>query len=118
MVSFDLEKINQILDELKQLPKLREVRELQQRLTKEKVRITKTKKPQVPTLGLEQTKANANIRRSILMKKKWAYIKLIYDSYPILRKQFSIRDVFSMFHKRRRGEDVSIGDVFWQNPSA
>ncbi len=60
---------------------------------------------------------NANKRRSSFMKGVWNYLKLLRDTYPELREQFTPRQMFSQFFARRRGEDVDINDVFWQNPS-
>ena len=94
MTTFNLDKINFILNELKNLPKLKEVRELKLRLTKEKEKLTKVTPAPAPAPNTEQRKIAANIRRSNLMKKKWNYIKLIYDSYPIFREQFSIKQVW------------------------
>ncbi len=50
MVSFDLDKINSLLDQLKNLPKIKEIRQLTKRLTQEKKRLTsKAKATRVPS---------------------------------------------------------------------
>jgi len=59
----------------------------------------------------------ANLKRSKFMKGVWNYIKLLRDTYPQLREQHTPREMFSQFFKRRRGKEVQIGEVFWQNPS-
>jgi len=115
MVSFDLDKINSLLEELKNLPKIKEIRELTKRLTKEKKRLVPKAEPiKVPA---EQRQLEANLRRSTLMKKKWNYIRQVWSNYPEIREKFGLKELFSQFHKRRKGKDVAVDDVFWQNPS-
>jgi len=115
LVSFDLDKINSLLEELKNLPKIKEIRQLAKRLTKEKEKLL-PKEPTVTPTPV-QRKIDANLRRSTLMKKKWNYIKQIWANYPEIRKKFGLRDLFIQFHQRRKGQDVAVDDVFWQNPS-
>ena len=113
MVTINLDKINSLLDELKGL-KIKEAVSLRKILTKEKEKFVIPKpKPDVKVTKV----ADANKRRSEFMKGVWDFVKLIYDNYPQLRQQFTIKDLFSQYFARRRGEDVSISDVFWQNPS-
>lgn len=112
MATFDIDKINSLLDELKLLPKIREVRELINRLTREKQKLVIEEKIPVP-----KPKSDANLTRASFMKGVWKYVKLIYDRYPQLREQYTIKEVFSQFFARRRGEDVEIKDVIWQNAS-
>ena len=114
MVSIELDKINAILDQLKGL-KIKEAISLRKRLRKEKEKITVTI-PEPEFVAPDFTKANK--RRSSFMKGVWNYIKLLRDTYPELREQFTPKQMFSQFFARRRGEDVDIHDVFWQNPSS
>ena len=116
MVKFDTDKLDELLKLLGSVPKLKEVKELSKRLLKEKKKI-KTKSVTTPKVPVEQKRIKANQKRSEFMKGVWDFTKLIYDNYPQLREQFTIRDLFSQYFARRRGEDVSISDVFWQNPS-
>jgi len=116
MVKFDTDKLDELLKLLGSVPKLKEVKELSKRLLKEKKKI-KTKPVTTPKVTAEQKRIEANQKRSKFMKGVWDYSKLIFDNYPQLREQFTIRDLFSQYFARRRGEDVSISDVFWQNPS-
>jgi len=112
-VVLDIDKINALLDELKGL-KIKEAVSLRKRLNKEKEKIAITiPEPEFVTPDL----FNANKRRSNFMKGVWRYVKLLRDTYPELREQFTPRQMFSQFFARRRGEDVDINDVFWQNPS-
>lgn len=109
----DLDKINALLDELKGL-KIKEATSLRKRLNKEKEKL------KVPEPKPEFTRPDlfeANKRRSSFMKGVWNYVKLIRDTYPELRDKFTARQMFSQFFARRRGEQVDINDVFWQNPS-
>jgi hypothetical protein len=113
MISIELDKINAILEQLKGLH-IKEVISLRKRLNKEKQKITvPIPKPKFVAHDMD----NANKKRSSFMKGVWHYIKLLRDTYPELREQFTPRQMFSQFFARRRGEDVDIHDVFWQNPS-
>jgi len=51
------------------------------------------------------------------MTRVWRYVKLLLDTYPELRKNFTARQLFLQYFARRRGEDVEINEVQWQNPS-
>ena len=113
MVSIELNKINAILEQLKGLH-IKEAVSLRRRLNKEKEKIVvPTPKPAFVAPDMN----NANKRRSSFMKGVWNYLKLLRDTYPELREQFTPRQMFIQFFARRRGEDVDINDVFWQNPS-
>lgn len=110
MKSINLNKINSLLEELKPL-KIKEAVTLRKRLTKEKEKLeTQSNIPQ-PKIS------DSNKKRSIFMKNVWRYVKLIYDTYPELREKYTLKQVFSQFFARRRGQDVDIDDVVWQNPS-
>ena len=113
MVSIDLDKINFLLDGLKGL-KIKEAVSLRKRLHKEKQKIAVPEpKPEFEVSNV----LDANKRRSNFMKNVWNYVKLVRDTYPELREQFTPRQMFSQYFARRRGEDIEIGDVYWQNPS-
>ena len=113
MVSIELNKINAILEQLKGLH-IKEAVSLRKRLNKEKEKIiVPIPEPEFVAPDL----LSANKRRSSFMKGVWNYLKLLRDTYPELREQFTPRQMFSQFFARRRGEDVDINDVFWQNPS-
>jgi len=113
MVKIDLDKINSLLDVLRGL-KIKEAVSLRKRLNKEKKKFVILKpKPDAKVREV----LDANKRRSNFMKGVWNYVKLVRDTYPELREQFTPRQMFSQYFARRRGEDIEIGDVFWQNPS-
>ena len=113
MKSFDLDKINSLLSELKTV-RIKEAVHLRKRLQKEKEKLTK---PQIQVSKKAKQSAQTNARRSSFMKNVWRYVKLVYDTYPDLRKKYTLKQVFAQFFARRRGEDIDIDDVKWQNAS-
>ena len=108
MVSFNLDKLREQLENLKQLPNIKEVIALRKRLQKEEKRITK---PVTPKITIP--KVDANVKRSTKLQRYWRYIKLIRDNFPnlktnVIRKQLKVR---------QQGQEVEIPDAVWQNPS-
>ncbi len=109
MVSFDLDKLKEHLENLKLLPNIKEVVALRKRLTKELEKsIPKIKKfvAPIPT-------STRGEKISSGLKKHFRYIRLIRDTFPDLtfgqlRKEFS---------RRRKGLETDIPDAVWQNPS-
>ena len=110
MVSFNLDKLREQLDNLKALPNIKEVVALRKRLAKELEKATPKIKKEVvapvPTVSRNQ-------KISLGLKKHFRYLRLIRDNFPDLtfsqlRKEFS----------RRRGElESEIPDAVWENPS-
>jgi len=117
MVKNEIKKIEKILRELSTLKQFKEVKALKKRLRKDLESITKKEKPIIPKVSSQEKQIQANERRSSFMKKKWNYIKQIYANYPEIREQYSLREIFQMYSKRKNGEQIPIGDVYWQNPS-
>src|SRR5438445_5568196 len=122
MTNFEKEKILELLNYLKNIPQAKEVKALKKRLEVELLRLAEKIKPEkeLPEfveIAKEQKRINANVKRSSFMKKKWNYIRQIYFNYPEIRKNYSLRAIFSMYSKRKKGEKIPIGDVYWQNPS-
>jgi len=110
MVSFDLDKLKEHLENLKLLPNIKEVVALRKRLKKELEKaIPKIKKEVVAP-------APAVVRGEKIssgLKKHFRYLRLIRDNFPDLtfgqlRKEFS---------RRRKGLETDIPDAVWQNPS-
>jgi len=110
MVSFNLDKLKEQLENLKQLPNIKEVVALRKRLVKELEKsIPKIKKEvvaPVPTVTRGE-------KISVALKKHFRYLRLIRDNFPDLtfaqlRKEFS---------RRRKGLESEIPDAVWQNPS-
>ena len=113
-MGLDVDKINSLLDQLRGL-QIKEAVSLRKRLRKEKEKIRiPIPKPEF----IASDVSDANKKRSNFMKGVWRFIKLLRDTYPELREQFTPRQMFSQYFARRRGEDVDINDVFWQNPSS
>ena len=110
MVSFNLDKLREQLENLKALPNIKEVVALRKRLAKELEKVTpKIKKEAVapaPPVARNQ-------KISLGLKKHFRYLRLIRDNFPDLtfaqlRKEFS---------RRRKGLESEIPDAVWQNPS-
>ena len=110
MVSFNLDKLREQLENFKQLPNIKEVVALRKRLRKELEKsIPKIKKEVVaPAPTLTRGK-----KISVALKKHFRYLRLIRNNFPDLtfaqlRKEFS---------RRRKGLESEIPDAIWQNPS-
>ena len=99
-------KLLKRIDALKLFPKNNEVRILRARTQKALERLEK----QTELIVSPEPKVST---RSSSLKKHHRYIRLIRNNFPNL-KYFDIRKQFA---KRRRGEEVSIPDAVWQNPS-
>jgi len=108
MVSFNLDKLKEQLENLKQLPNIKEVVALRKRLQKEQKRITK---PVTPKITIP--KVDANVKRSTKLQRYWRYVKLIRDNFPNLKTN----KIRSQLKQRQQGQEVEIPDAVWQNPS-
>src|SRR3989442_15001919 len=89
MVSFDKDKLSEQIKALGDLPQIKEVRLLRQRLQRELERLTKRE------IEIETTVPKPDTRSSKL-KKYHRYLRMIRDNFPNLkysqiRKQFSVR---------------------------
>jgi len=107
-VDFTLDKLDQLLRTLKDLPRLREVQALKKRLQQEKKKIEKPIQPITP-----KPKINANRNRSIKLQRYWRYVKLIRDNFPNL----SVKEIRQQLTRRQQGQPSKIPDAVWQNPS-
>lgn len=104
------------LDQLKALelfPNNNEVKRLRSRVERALERIERKEREAEKVVEVIDVRAQANLARSIKLKKHFRYLRLIRNNFPDL-KFLQIRKQFS---SRRRGEEVSIPDVVWQNPS-
>ena len=107
MVTLDKNKLSELLKTLKEFPQLREVKSLRKRLEKEEQKI-------IPKIRvIEKQIISANVRRSVKLERYWRYIKLIRDNFPNL----TTNQIRTQLKQRRQGQDVSIPDAIWQNPS-
>ena len=117
MASFDKDKLSKQIKVLSDLPQIKEVKALKKRLERELERLTEKIKPEKKEIPKEEKQILANARRSSYMKKKWNYIRQIYFNYPEISEKYGLREIYSMYSKRKKGQDVPIGDVYWQTPS-
>ena len=106
MVAFDKDKLNEQIRALGELPQIKEVRLLRDRLQRELERLQK-QEPEI-----EATISEPNTRSSKL-KKYHRYLRMIRDNFPNL-KYSQIRKQFA---ERRKGQETDIPDAIWQNPS-
>ena len=111
MTSENRNKLLAQLDALKIFPNNKLVRELKNRIKIKLERLDETERLTLPRN--EDRKIKADLSRSSKLKKYHHYLRLIRDNFPELdystiRKQFS---------KRKQGNEVTIPDVIWQNPS-
>ena len=111
MVSFDVNKLREQLQSLKNLPNIKEVIALRKRLTIEIEKLTKQKV--VVAKPVEDLKALANIKRSGKLRRYHNYIRQIRNNFPNL--QYS--QIRNQFAERRQGSESDIPDAVWQNPS-
>src|SRR5947209_8453666 len=105
MVDFTLDKLDEILGQLKDIPKIKEAIELKKRLEKEREKLIPLEKEiQIPTVD---RKIIANQKRSSKQKRNWQYAKLIRNYYP----EKPILEIRREIAKRKRGETSSIPDA-------
>ena len=102
----DKEQLERQLDALKEFPNIREVKALRKRIKKQLEKFAK--KP----VKIRKKKLTPYTRSS-KMRKYWRYIRMIRNNFPGL----TISEIRRQFSKRRKGTQVNIPDVIWQNPS-
>ena len=96
------------LEALKIFPKNKLVRELQKQIKLKIVKLDvklKTKKT--------KSKESVNQSRSAELQRYHRYIRQIQNNFPNL----SYKQIRIQLSRRKKGQDVSIPDVIWQNPS-
>ena len=107
MVSFNLDKLKEQLENLKQLPNIKEVVALRKRLTKEKSKL-------IPKEVLKVVRIqSANVQRSSKLQRYWRYVKLIRDNFP----DNTVKEIRKQLTVRQQGQETDIPDAVWQNPS-
>lgn len=111
MVAFDIDKLREHLEQLRNLPNIKEVIALRKRLQNEISRLTKseteTQKP------IDDLKIQSNVKRSGKLRRYHNYIRQIRNNFPNL----SYNQIRKQLKKRRQGLEVDIPDAVWQNPS-
>ncbi len=111
MVSFDVNKVKEQLDSLKNLPNIKEVIALRKRLTRE-LNILESKE-ESKIEAIEFPKLTRAQKISKTLKKRFRYLRLIRNQNP----EISWLEIRRQFSRREKGLDSKIPDVIWQNPS-
>ena len=109
MANFDTEKIAELEKLLKDLPQVKEIRNLRKRINAEKKKITS-----IPKMKKITVKIDVNTRRTAKMKKYHRYIRMIKDVYF---PKMKYRDIQRQLKIRKSGNMSDIPDAVWQNPS-
>lgn len=110
MVVFDINRLREQLDQLKNLPNIKEVIALRKRLQNEIIRLSI---PQTEPKPVEDLKTQANKSRSGKLRRYHNYIRQIRNNFPNL----SYNQIRKQLKERRQGLEVDISDAVWQNPS-
>lgn len=103
------EKLLEQLEALKLFPRNKTVRELERQI---KIKLEKILKKELPKQEIE-VKHDVKQTRSTKLKKYHRYLRMIRDNFPDLKYS----DIRRQFSQRKKGSEVSIPDVVWQNPS-
>ena len=111
MVSLDANKVREQLENLKNLPNLKEVVALRKRFTRELERLLKKEETKVEVTVFPKTTRAEKISRSL--KKQFNYLRQIRNNFP----DISWLELRREFSRRRKGLDSKIPDAVWQNPS-
>ena len=104
-----LKKLQEQLDALRIFPKSKLVQALQKQIQD---KINQLEKIIIPLKPQDRQKL-ANESRSRKLKRYHRYVRLIRDNFPDL----TIAQIRKQFSRRKKGQDVSIPDAVWQNPS-
>ena len=111
MVSFNVNKLREQLESLKNLPNIKEVTALRKRLQNELNRLTKEKV--IQEKPVEDKNILADKKRSGKLRRYHNYIRQIRNNFPNL----SYNQIRKQFAERRQGFESDIPDAVWQNPS-
>lgn len=111
MVTLDVNKVKEQLENLKNLPNLKEVIALRKRLTLELGFLTKKTEDLIEVTVFPKVSRAEKISRSL--KKQFNYLRQIRNNFP----DISWLELRREFSRRRKGLDSKIPDAVWQNPS-
>lgn len=100
-------KLLEQLEALKLFPNNKLVKQLRKQIQDKLARIASVEPRPVVTSD------KANITRSNKLRKYHRYIRLIRDNFPNLPYNQIRKQLF----ERKKGKEVSIPDVIWQDPS-
>ena len=107
MVTFDIEKLIDLEKILKELPKIKEIRELAKRISHEKKKIKKPKR-----IVKKKIKSDSKLKISKGLKKYHRYVRRIKDLYfPHMKYS----DIQKELKNKKAGKGSSIPDVVWEN---
>jgi len=106
-MSTEENKLKEQLEALKIFPDNKLVRELRKQIIEKLEKIKKKHKVQ------KRKKKKPKRTRSKSLEKYHRYIRLIRNNFP----ELSYADIRKQFAVRKKGKEVSIPDVVWQNPS-
>ncbi len=104
-MSIEESKLKEQLEALKIFPDNKLVKELKKQIIEKLEKIEKKVK--------KRKKKKPKRTRSKSLQKYHRYIRLIQDNFP----ELSYADIRKQFAVRKKGKEVSIPDVVWQNPS-
>ena len=111
MVSFDVIKVREQIESLKNLPNIKEVIALRKRLQSELKTLEVDNKSRIEVTEFPKITRSEKISRTL--KKRFRYLRLIRNQFP----EFSWLELRREFSRREKGLDSEIPDVVWQNPS-
>ena len=111
MASFDIDKLREQIESLKNLPNIKEVLALRKRLQSELDRLTKS--TIIETKPDEDQSSLANTARSGKLRRYHNYIRQIRNNFPNL----TYTQIRKQLKERKQGFQVNIPDAVWQNPS-
>lgn len=111
MVSFDVIKVREQLESLKNLPNIKEVIALRKRLQSELKILEVDKDSRIEVTEFPKVSRAQKISKTL--KKRFRYLRLIRNQFP----EFSWLELRREFSRRENGLDSKIPDVVWQNPS-
>lgn len=111
MVNFDIIKVREQLESLKNLPNVKEVVALRKRLQKELTALEAETAPEIEVIEFPKVTRAQKISRTL--KKRFRYLRLIRNQFP----EIPIRELNKQLTRRQKGLDTDIPDVAWQNPS-
>lgn len=112
----DQQRLRAQLNALKKFENTRTVRQLRSEL-KERLKIVEVRLARAAarrrSIQERKQKAESKVKKSNKLRRYHNYIRLVRDNYP----EHSYSKIRSMLKARKEGQDVSIPDVVWQNPS-
>lgn len=107
MAKLDKDEIIKQLENLKNLPKFKEVKALRHRLEKDLQRFEGIE----PIVKEISKPRNEKISQSL--KHHFRYLRLIRNNFPDIKW----KDLRKEYSKKRKGEESNIPDFVWENPS-